>query len=141
MTSDLNHKIILFDGVCNLCNGTVVFIIKRDKKNVFKFATLQSEVAHDLLIPFSSNEKNQESSNALDSIILLENGKKYTKSSAALRIAKHLSGAYPLLYGLMIIPKFLRDWVYSIIAKNRYKWFGKKESCMIPTPELQKKFL
>lgn len=141
MTSDLNHKVILFDGVCNLCNGTVVFIIKRDKRNVFKFATLQSEVAHDLLIPFSSNEKNQESSNALDSIILLENGKKHTKSSAALRIAKHLSGAYPLLYGLMIIPKFLRDWGYSIIAKNRYKWFGKKESCMIPTPELQKKFL
>lgn len=141
MISDVKHKIILFDGVCNLCNGTVVFIIKRDKKNVFKFATLQSEIAHDLVISFASNEKDKESSNALDSIILLDNGKKYTKSSAALRIAKHLSGAYPLLYGLMIIPKFLRDWVYSIIAKNRYKWFGKKESCMIPTPELQKKFL
>ena len=76
-----------------------------------------------------------------DSIILIENGKAYTKSSAALKIARHLSGGYPLLYGFMIIPKFIRDFVYDFIARNRYKWFGRKDHCMIPTPELKKKFL
>ncbi len=135
MDIDKKDKIILFDGVCNLCNGAVTFIIKRDKKNLFKFATLQSEIAEELLIAKLSDKE------LLDSIVLIENGKQYTKSSAALRIAKNLSGAYPLLYIFMVIPKFLRDWVYSIIAKNRYKWFGKKDACMIPTPELKKKFL
>lgn len=129
------HKIILFDGVCNLCNNTINFIIRHDTKNVFKFATLQSDTAKELLNAFPSGE------NRLDSIVLLENGKKYTQSSAALRIAKNLSGSYSFLYGFMIIPKFIRDWVYSLIAKNRYKWFGKKHECMIPTPELKKKFL
>lgn len=135
MDIDKKDKIILFDGVCNLCNGAVTFIIKRDKNNLFKFATLQSEIAEELLIAKLSDKE------LLDSIVLIENGKQYTKSSAALRIAKNLSGAYPLLYIFMVIPKFLRDWVYSIIAKNRYKWFGKKDACMIPTPELKKKFL
>jgi len=135
MDIDKKDKIILFDGVCNLCNGAVTFIIKRDKNNLFKFATLQSDIAEELLIDKLSDKE------LLDSIVLIENGKQYTKSSAALRIAKNLSGAYPLLYIFMVIPKFLRDWVYSIIAKNRYKWFGKKDACMIPTPELKKKFL
>lgn len=135
MDIDKKDKIILFDGVCNLCNGAVTFIIKRDRKNLFKFATLQSEIAEELLIAKLPDKE------LLDSIVLIENGKQYTKSSAALRIAKNLSGAYPLLYIFMVIPKFLRDWVYSIIAKNRYKWFGKKDACMIPTPELKKKFL
>lgn len=135
MDLDKKDKIILFDGVCNLCNGAVTFIIKRDKNNLFKFATLQSEIAEELLIAKLSDKE------LLDSIVLIENGKQYTKSSAALRIAKNLSGAYPLLYIFMVIPKFLRDWVYSIIAKNRYKWFGKRDACMIPTPELKKKFL
>jgi|SRR5690554_234941 len=130
-----SDKIILFDGVCNLCNGAVTFVIKRDKKNLFKFATLQSDIAKEYLGE-SLSEKD-----FLASIVLIENGKQYTKSSAALRIAKNLSGAYPLLYIFMIVPKFLRDWVYSIIAKNRYKWFGKKDACMIPTPELKEKFL
>lgn len=135
MDIDKKDKIILFDGVCNLCNGAVTFIIKRDKNNLFKFATLQSDIAEELLIDKLSDKE------LLDSIVLIENGKQYTKSSAALRIAKNLSGAYPLLYIFMVIPKFLRDWVYSIIAKNRYKWFGKRDACMIPTPELKKKFL
>lgn len=135
MDIDKKDKIILFDGVCNLCNGAVTFIIKRDKNNLFKFATLQRDIAEELLIDKLSDKE------LLDSIVLIENGKQYTKSSAALRIAKNLSGAYPLLYIFMVIPKFLRDWVYSIIAKNRYKWFGKKDACMIPTPELKKKFL
>ena len=126
-----NSKIILFDGVCNLCNGAVNFVIKRDKKNIFKFATLQSEHAQE----FGFDPKN------MDSIILIDGDKNYSKSTAALHIAKNLSGGYPLLYSFMFLPKFIRDWVYDYIAKNRYKWFGKKESCMIPTPELQDKFL
>jgi len=126
-----NHKIILFDGVCNLCNSAINFVIKRDKKNVFKFATLQSEYAKNLGLDPSK----------MDSIVLIDGGNRYSKSSAALHIAKHLSSGYPLLYAFMVLPKFLRDWVYDYIAKNRYKWFGKKESCMIPTPELQEKFL
>lgn len=135
MTNNRQHSIILFDGVCNLCNNTINFIIRHDKNDIFKFAPLQSSVSDELLRSFPLSQ------NKLDSIVLLENGKKYTQSSAALRIAKKLSGGYPILYGLMIIPKFVRDWVYSIIAKNRYKWFGKKDSCMIPTPELREKFL
>lgn len=135
MDTDNENKIILFDGVCNLCNGAVTFVIKRDKKDYFKFATLQSEIADKLLAAYPVENKK------MDSIVLIDDGNKYTKSSAALRIAKYLSGGYPLLYVFMIIPKFIRDWVYSIIAKNRYTWFGKKEACMIPTPALKKKFL
>lgn len=130
-----NKKIILFDGVCNLCNGAVTFVIKRDKKNIFKFATLQSEAGTELLSNFKIDRSK------LDSIILIDGDRFYSKSSAALYIARHLSGAYPLLFGFMILPKFFRDWIYDFIAKNRYRWFGKRESCMIPTPELAEKFL
>ncbi|HAV53785.1 MAG TPA: thiol-disulfide oxidoreductase [Aequorivita sp.] len=130
-----NHKIILFDGVCNLCNGAVTFIIKRDKKDVFKFAALQSEIGRELTSKFNID------TSKVDSIILIDGEKHYEKSSAALRIAKYLSGAYPLLFGFMVVPKFIRNAVYDYIAKNRYKWFGKKESCMIPTAELKSKFL
>ncbi len=130
-----NYKIILFDGVCNLCNGAVTYIIKRDKKNVFKFAALQSEIGQQLISKFNID------TSKIDSIILIDGEKHYTKSSAALHIAKQLSGAYPLLFGFMVVPKFIRNSVYDYIAKNRYKWFGKKESCMIPTAELKSKFL
>jgi len=130
-----DHKIILFDGVCNLCNGAVTYIIKRDKKNLFKFAALQSEIGQQLISKFNID------TSKVDSIILIDGEKHYEKSSAALRIAKYLSGAYPLLFGFMILPKFIRNAVYDYIAKNRYKWFGKKESCMIPTAELKSKFL
>lgn len=129
------HKVILFDGVCNLCNGAINFVIKKDKGDVFKFAPLQSEIGKTLLSKF------QVDTSKVDSIILVDGANFYVKSSAALRIAKDLSGAYPLLYGFLILPKFIRDSVYNYIAKNRYKWFGKKESCMIPTPELEEKFL
>ncbi|MCW8981441.1 thiol-disulfide oxidoreductase DCC family protein [Altibacter sp.] len=135
MSHNVSHKIILFDGVCNLCNSSVVFIIKRDKKDVFRFAALQSNVGMVLV-----NEHDIDTSKT-DSIILIDGNKSYEKSSAALRIAKELSGAYPLLYGFMIIPKFIRNRIYDYIAKNRYRWYGKKESCMIPTPELKSKFL
>lgn len=129
------HKIILFDGVCNLCNGAVTYIIKHDKKNVFKFAALQSEIGKQLVAKFNIDTKK------VDSIILIDDEKHYEKSSAALHITKNLSGAYPLLFGFMIVPKFIRNAVYDYIARNRYKWFGKKESCMIPTKELKAKFL
>ncbi len=128
-------KIILFDGVCNLCNNAVVFIIKRDKKDVFRFAAIQSDEGEKLI------KKHNIDTSKTDSIILIENDTYSVKSTAALKIAKHLKGGYPLLYGFIILPAFFRNWVYDIIAKNRYKWFGKKDNCMIPTPELKEKFL
>lgn len=130
-----NPKIILFDGVCNLCNSSVTFIIKKDSKNKFKFAALQSEVGQELVDRFHID------TDKTDSIILIDEEKAYIKSTAALRIAKELNGGWPLLYGFMILPNFLRNWVYDWVAKNRYRWFGKQESCMIPTPELKGKFL
>ena len=135
MKTEKKHKIILFDGVCNLCNSSVTFAIKRDKNDIFRFAALQSEIGMQLISKFKID------TSQTDSIILIEGNKYYEKSSAALHIAKHLSGGWPLLYGFIILPKFIRNAVYDFIAKNRYKWFGKKESCMIPTPELQAKFL
>jgi len=135
MQENKEHKIILFDGVCNLCNSAVTFIIKKDKKNMFKFAALQSEMGLQLISKFNIDTKK------VDSIILVDDERYYEKSAAALHISKELSGGYPLLYSFMVFPKFIRNWVYDYIAKNRYKWFGKKESCMIPTPDLKSKFL
>jgi len=130
-----NKLIILFDGVCNLCNSSVQFIIKRDKKKRFLFTSLQSDASRDILLQFQL--KNSE----LDSILLIENGKIYQKSDAILKIVRHLDGLWKMSYGFIIIPKFIRDFVYIIIAKNRYRWFGKREVCMIPTKELQMRFL
>tara|TARA_R110000787_G_scaffold108621_2_gene217037 strand:+ start:21166 stop:21576 length:411 start_codon:yes stop_codon:yes gene_type:complete len=135
MNSESKHKVILFDGVCNLCNTSINFIIRNDKKGVFKFAPLQSDFGKKALKDYNINPKDT------DSIILIDADKCYIKSSAALQIAKHLSGAYPLFFGFMIVPKFMRNWVYDFVAKNRYQWYGKKESCMIPSPELKDKFL
>ena len=135
MNKQLTHSIILFDGVCNLCNGAVNFVIKRDTGNVFKFTPLQEKQGALLLKTHAIDIQK------LDSIVLIENGNVYTKSSAALRIAKKLSGPWPLFFVLLIIPSFIRDGVYDFIAKNRYKWFGKKEQCMIPTLGLKEKFL
>jgi predicted DCC family thiol-disulfide oxidoreductase YuxK len=130
-----NHKVILFDGICNLCNASVNFIIKRDKNDTFRFAALQSDVGKKLVLKFNIDTANT------DSIILIDEDKSYIKSTAALHISKTLSGGYPLFFAFIIIPQFLRNWVYDYIAKNRYKWYGKKESCMIPTPTLKDKFL
>jgi predicted DCC family thiol-disulfide oxidoreductase YuxK len=135
METKKGYKIILFDGVCNLCNDSVTFIIKHDKKDTFKFTALQSAVGMIMV-----TEHNIDTSKT-DSIILMDGDTFYTKSTAALMISKHLSGGYLLLYGFLIVPKFIRNLVYDFIARNRYKWFGKKENCMIPTPELKKKFL
>ncbi|WP_299253539.1 thiol-disulfide oxidoreductase DCC family protein [uncultured Aquimarina sp.] len=129
-------KIILFDGVCNLCNGAVNFIIKRDKNDVFRYASLQSKIGQKL-----AEERGIDTSK-LDTILLIEpNTAYYHKSTAALHIARQLSGGYPLLSIFLVFPKFLRDCVYDIISRNRYNWFGKKESCMIPTPKLKALFI
>ncbi|WP_026838586.1 thiol-disulfide oxidoreductase DCC family protein [Gillisia sp. JM1] len=131
-----NKKIILFDGVCNLCNNAINFIIENDKKDIFRFASLQSDVGRKLVMDRGIDPE------ILDSIILIEPGVAYyEKSTAALKIAKELSGGYSLMKYFLYLPNSIRDGVYNIVAANRYKWFGKKESCMIPTPELKAKFL
>ena len=131
-----NKKIILFDGVCNLCNDSVQLIIERDKNDVFRFASLQSEVGQKLTIERGIDPE------AMNSIILIEPGiAYYEKSTAALEISKHLTGGYSLLRYFSFLPEGFRNGVYDIIAKNRYKWFGKKDECMIPTAELKAKFL
>ena len=135
MNKQLTHSIILFDGVCNLCNGAVNFVIKRDTGNVFKFTPLQEKQGVLLLKTHAVDTQK------LDSIVLIENEKVYVKSSAALRIARKMSNLWPLFFVFLIIPSFIRDGVYDFIAKNRYKWFGKKEQCMIPTQGLREKFL
>jgi predicted DCC family thiol-disulfide oxidoreductase YuxK len=132
----LNKKIILFDGVCNLCNSTVQFIIKHDKDDVFRFVALQSELGQEILAYIGIDSKN------IDSIVLYEPGVSYYyKSDAALQIAKNLDGLFSLGIIFKIIPTGIRNSLYDYIAKNRYKWYGKKESCMLPTPELKAKFL
>ena len=135
MESQSTYCIILFDGVCNLCNGAINFVIKRDTANVFKFAPLQEKSGSSLI------EKHAIDPQKIDSIVLIENNTVYVKSAAALRIAKKLSGLWPLLYIFIIIPAFIRDGVYDFIAKNRYKWFGKKNQCIIPTPSTKERFL
>lgn len=130
------EKIILFDGVCNLCNGAIQFVIKRDKKDVFRYAALQSEIGRQMIA-----ERGIDTSKT-DSIILVEPGVAYfTKSEAALEIAKEFGGLWPLLQVFSWMPASIRNIVYDFIAKHRYKWFGRKDQCMIPTPELQAKFL
>jgi predicted DCC family thiol-disulfide oxidoreductase YuxK len=128
-------SIILFDGVCNFCNGAVQFIIKRDKKNRYSFAALQSDAGRKLLEEYHLPVDN------LSTFILIEGGMAYSKSTAGLRIAKHLSGLWAVLYPLIIIPAFLRDILYNFIAKNRYRWYGRMDECMIPTPEIRARFL
>lgn len=129
-------KIILFDGVCNLCNTTVQFVIKNDKEDIFRFSPLQSDTGKKLL-----TERNIDTED-IDSIILIEpNVAYYTKSTAALEIGKYLKGLSTISSILLWLPESLRDIVYDFVAKNRYKWYGKKESCMIPTEELKNKFI
>ncbi|WP_115462838.1 thiol-disulfide oxidoreductase DCC family protein [Winogradskyella aurantiaca] len=141
MGSSLNIKsdkiLILFDGVCNLCNSSVLLVIKNDKKNKFLFAPLQSTIGQEVISKFNID------TNKIDSILTYDPIKHEVKfkSSAALMIASQMKFPYPLMGIFHIIPPFIRNWVYDLIAKNRYNWFGKKEVCMIPTPELSAKFL
>ncbi|MEO8666385.1 MAG: thiol-disulfide oxidoreductase DCC family protein [Ignavibacteria bacterium] len=131
----MNRRIILFDGVCNLCNSSINFIIDHDKDNKFKFASLQSDAGRELLSKFGLNEKD------FDSVVLTEGEKFYTRSSAVLRVVKEFGGLWKLLYVFIVIPPFIRNFFYDIVARYRYKWFGKKDSCRVPTPELKEKFL
>ncbi len=126
---------ILFDGVCNFCNGAVNFVIKRDKQSRIKFAALQSDRGQQLLQHFNFSTHN------FNSFLFIEDGKVYTQSTAALKVCNYLPALWPLLYGFIIVPKFIRDGIYNWIANNRYKWFGKKDQCMIPSPEIRARFL
>jgi|SRR5690554_1474587 predicted DCC family thiol-disulfide oxidoreductase YuxK len=130
-----NKIIVLFDGVCNLCNGFINWVIDRDTKNRFLFASLQSEVAKERLNEFGLNKQ------YLESIVAIKNDKLYKNSRAVLEIALSLKGIYSLLYVFIIIPTFIRDWIYKIIAKNRYKWFGVSDTCRIPTDDIKDRFL
>jgi predicted DCC family thiol-disulfide oxidoreductase YuxK len=129
------HPIILFDGVCNLCNSSVQFILKRDRRGKFRFASLQGPAGQALL------QRSGLPANHLDSFVLVENNKVYTRSSGALRVLWLLGGAWSLLYSLMIIPRPVRDGVYDWVARHRYRWFGKEESCWLPRPEWKSRFL
>ncbi|MEK4525178.1 thiol-disulfide oxidoreductase DCC family protein [Paenibacillus sp. FSL H7-0942] len=129
------HPIVLVDGVCHFCQGLTKWIIKRDPEGKYHFASLQSDVAKELL------KKGNLSTDSMDTFVLIENGKYYTRSTAALRLAKGLKFPYPLLYVFIMIPKFIRNAVYNWVARNRYRWFGKDEACMLPTPEIKDRFL
>ena len=135
MENNSGNKIVLFDGVCNLCSNSVQFILKRDKKNQFLFGSLQGEYGQAML------KKYQLPANEFNSFMLIEGEKLYTKSSGALRMLKHLGGWWSIFYVFIIIPKFIRDGIYNWIAKNRYKWFGKKNECWLPKPEWKARFL
>jgi predicted DCC family thiol-disulfide oxidoreductase YuxK len=134
MENQLTH-IILFDGVCNLCNSSVQFIIRHDKKNRFRFASLQSDFGQNQLIKYQIDSKNT------DSFIYIKSDHAYIKSTAGLLVLKDLGGLWKLPFLFIVFPKTLRDWIYDLIAKNRYKLFGKKESCMVPTPDLKSRFI
>lgn len=128
-------SIIFFDGVCNLCNASIDFVIQRDKDDQFLVGALQEDFSKKILSGFDVRE------DYLDSLVLLEKEKIYYKSTAALKIARQLSGLWPALYPLIFIPKFLRDPIYNWIGSNRYRWFGKKSTCRLPTPAEKAKFL
>ena len=134
MTS-AEHPVVLFDGVCNLCNGSILFIIKRDPRRRFRFASLQSEAGQALL------REHHQPTEKFEAMILIENGMLFRKSSAALWVARRLSSPWAFLSIFLIVPPFLRDIVYDFIARRRYKWFGRQDVCMVPTPELKSLFL
>jgi len=126
--------VILFDGVCNFCNYSVQFIIRRDRDAYFSFVSLQSETGAKLLREHSY-------SGALNSVVVIDQGQLYTKSDAALQIIKQFQGWWRMARVLRLVPRSIRDWAYDIIARNRYRWFGTSESCMLPSPEVRSRFL
>jgi len=130
-----DHPVILFDGICNLCNASVQFVIKHDPRAIFKFTTQQSETGRMLMkehgITFSE----------MNTFILIKDKKVFSRSTAALMVAKQLNGIIKILYGFILVPPFIRNSVYNFISKNRYSWFGKKNSCMIPAPGIKDRFL
>lgn len=135
LISQSKNPVIFFDGVCNLCNGSVQFIIRNDKKGYFHFASLQSEEAEKIL------SKHDIKASESNTILLLKDGQILTKSDAALEIARDLDGGWKTLKVLKILPRSLRNWVYDLLARNRYTWFGRQDQCMIPDPSLTGRFL
>ena len=129
------QPIILFDGVCNFCNSAVNFVIKRNAKTTILFAPMQSEAGQSLLKQYNLPVHD------MQSFIFIDKGTVYKQSTAALKVCRYLRGLWPLCYGLIIVPKFIRDGIYNWIARNRYKWFGIRHQCMIPTPEVKARFL
>jgi predicted DCC family thiol-disulfide oxidoreductase YuxK len=129
------HSIVLFDGICNYCNRWVNFIIRHDKNDRFRFTPLQSPQGIQLLRQHNLPEKD------IDTFVLIEGKEHYLRTTAGLRILRNLNGLYPLLYGFLIVPAFIRDVFYGFISRNRYRWYGKKESCMVPDEQVKRKFL
>ncbi len=132
---DHPYPILFFDGHCNLCNGAVQTILLNDRRGLLRFASLQSPLAAELLLPRGVDPA------ALDSLVLYENDRVYTHSEGALRAARLMGGPFAVLYYLRVVPRFLRDAVYNLIGRNRYRWFGKRESCILPRPEWKTRFL
>jgi len=130
-----SEAIILFDGVCNFCSGSVMFIIRRDPKGFFRFAALQTEAGERIMEQYGIGPDRPES------IILVEQDRVFYRSTAALRIARRLRHGWPLFYAFIIVPPVIRDFFYNIIARNRYRWFGKREACFVPTDEIRKRFV
>lgn len=130
-----HERLLFFDGVCNLCTGVVQFIIKRDKRGVFRFASLQSAAGEAFLSAHGMP------TDAYASFVYVRKGRVLVRSTAALNIARDLGGLWSLAYGFIIVPPFLRDAIYGFVARNRYKWFGRKDECMLPTPELKARFV
>lgn len=133
--SGTSHPVLLFDGVCNLCNGAVQWILLRDRKGVFHFSALQSDTGQALLQQSGFSAKD------FDTIVLVDDQRVFTRSDAALEIARRLGGAWSLLYAFKIVPRPLRDAVYNWVARNRYRWFGRREECMLPRPEWKQRFV
>ncbi|HPW86748.1 MAG: thiol-disulfide oxidoreductase DCC family protein [Chitinophagales bacterium] len=132
--TQLPDKVVLFDGVCNFCESSVQFILRHDKTGSLRFASLQSEIGQQLLTAYGISHE-------LQSVVFVESGKAYTKSAAAFRIARYFGGWWKLLLVFSILPAFITDFGYDIIAKNRYRWFGKKDACMIPSADIRSRFL
>ena len=130
-----DKPIILFDGVCNFCNAGVNFIIRQDKKNIFRFAALQSKAGQELADKYQLPKEN------FNSFILIDKGKVYNRSTAGFKVYSKLPWYWKWTQLFWIVPRFITDAIYDLIARNRYKWFGKKEECMIPTPEIRSRFL
>jgi predicted DCC family thiol-disulfide oxidoreductase YuxK len=135
LKSETQNPVILFDGICNLCNSSVQFIINRDPKFKFRFASLQSDAGRGMLSTYALPE------GQLYSVMFIYNNTVYDKSRAALEIARRLNGLWPLMYAFILIPPFIRDFVYDWISRNRYRWFGVRNECMMPTPEMKQRFI
>ncbi len=135
MTDSESHPIVLFDGVCNFCDASVNWIIARERKGLFRFAALQSPAGARLQREYGLD------STALDTLVLLDGGRTYRKSGAALRIMRRLRWPWPVLFGLVVMPAFIRDFAYGWFARRRYQWFGRKDECMAPSAEVRERFL